>query len=114
MPRHCGFANPLSFCSCEPLVVNYNATGIFNIGNVFSVELSDASQFWSSYYYRNTCWKCLNGNIPCVIPCNAPYGTGYRIRISSTSPFFIGTDNGADITINPSPIVNITLINGNC
>lgn len=106
---------PLSFCSCEPLVVNYNATGIFNIGNVFSVELSDASgNFGAPTIIGTLVGNALNGNIPCVIPCNAPYGTGYRIRISSTSPFFIGTDNGADITINPSPIVNITLTNGNC
>ncbi len=105
---------PLSFCSCDPVSVSYTATGVFNAGNIFLVQLSNAvGNFAGATNIGNINSNALSGTIPCVIPCNTPYGTGYRIRIISNSPFVIGSDNGANITINPSPIVSIALTNGN-
>jgi hypothetical protein len=106
---------PLTFCSCNPVNVSYTATGVYNAGNIFLVQLSNAvGNFAGATNIGNINSNALSGTIPCVIPCNTPYGTGYRIRIISNSPFVIGSDNGANITINPSPIVSIALTNGNC
>jgi hypothetical protein len=106
---------PLTYCSCSPVSVGYTATGTYNIGNAFFVELSNAAgNFAAPVVIGTLVSNALNGNIPCVIPCNTPYGTGYRIRIRSNSPIVIGNNNGNNITINPSPLVSIALTTGNC
>ncbi|MBK7039448.1 MAG: hypothetical protein IPH46_02930 [Bacteroidetes bacterium] len=106
---------PLTYCSCSPVSVGYTATGTYNIGNAFFVELSNAAgNFAAPVVIGTLVSNALNGNIPCVIPCNTPYGTGYRIRIRSNSPIVIGINNGNNITINPSPLVSIALTTGNC
>ncbi|MBK6819888.1 MAG: hypothetical protein IPG85_10005 [Bacteroidetes bacterium] len=75
--------------------------------------LDASGNFGAPTIIRPLVGNALNGNIPCVIPCNAPYGTGCRIRISSTSPFFISTDNGADNTINHDLVI-LPLQTWNC
>lgn len=105
-----------SFCSCDPVTVSYTSSGaVFNPGNIFLVQLSNAAgNFAGATNIGNLPSTATSGSIACTIPCNTPYGTGYRIRVISNSPFIIGSDNGSNITINPSPQVTIALTNGNC
>lgn len=104
-----------TLCACQTLNINYTTNGVFNIGNVYTVQLSnDLGNFAAA-----TNIGVLNGNAPsgtisCVIPCNTPYGTGYRIRIVASSPLYTSPDNGINLTINPSPQVTITQTGANC
>ncbi|MCZ2141517.1 MAG: hypothetical protein LC096_09040, partial [Bacteroidia bacterium] len=105
----------LNYCSCSPISIGYFTNAVLGAGNVFSAQLSD--EFGS--FATPTVIGTLNavtptGTIPCVIPCNTPNGTGYRIRVVSSNPALIGSDNGANITILTTPTVNIQHVTTNC
>ena len=84
-------------CSGQPIEVSYNLNGTFNAGNVFQIQLSDKSGSFSapasigSYTWSGVA-AAQNLTTTCVIPTNITAGTGYRIRIVSTSPAITGTN----------------------
>jgi hypothetical protein len=93
-----------SICAGSSFSLPYTATDIGG-GNTFTVQLSNAAGSFASPVNIGT----LAGNasaavINVTIPSNTIAGTGYRIRITSSSPAFIGSDNGANITINAVPV----------
>lgn len=105
----------LNLCACSQLFISYSATGTYLAGNVFTVQLSDAGGNFVAAVPIGTLPSTNNaGNILCTIPCNTPYGTGYRVRIISSTPVAGGPNNGQNITIKPSPTVNITFSTANC
>lgn len=100
---------PSPVCAGATMQVVYAATGAFNPSglllpaNQFRVQLSDAQGSFSNPVTIGTVTANTSGNITATIPANTPAGSGYRIRVVATSPAFIGTDNGADLTIDPQP-----------
>ena len=98
-----------NYCPDENLNVSYSASGEFNPGNIFKVELSDASgSFVDPVEIGSLASVSLTGVIACTIPASTVNGSGYLIRTVSTNTAFIGTDTGADITISCSKPVSIT------
>lgn len=81
------------------LTVNYSATGIFNAGNIFTAQLSDATGSFSSPVTIGSVTSITSGSISAIIPANTLSGTAYRIRVVGSNPSVIGSDNGANITI---------------
>jgi hypothetical protein len=85
--------------------VDFTTTGTFNLGNIFTAELSDAAGSFSSPTAIGTLTGAsaegLNpsGTIPFTIPLGTVPGSLYRIRVVSDDPLTIGTDNGIDLTI---------------
>ena len=72
-----------------------------NTGNIFSIEMSDATGSFTATGYPkiigmvgSTGATNITGTIPSV-----PYGTGYRLRIRSSSPVML-SDISAPFTIN--------------
>ncbi|HMT36535.1 MAG TPA: hypothetical protein PKC41_11805, partial [Chitinophagaceae bacterium] len=54
---------PLTYCSCSPVSVGYTATGTYNIGNAFFVELSNAAgNFAAPVVIGTLVSNALNGN----------------------------------------------------
>lgn len=105
----------LNYCSCATLNVSYNSTAPILAGNIFTAQLSDPSgNFASPVSIGTLVGNAMAGTIACTIPCNTPNGTGYRIRVVSTNPVLIGSDNGANITINTTPTVVINQVTVNC
>jgi hypothetical protein len=102
---------PLSatLCPGAQVQVPYTRTGVFNAGgllvpnNVFRVQLSDASGSFANPVNIGSVTSTQSGTITATIPANTPPGTGYRVRVISTSPAFTGTDNGFNITIGTTP-----------
>lgn len=104
------FQTQLSWCfgDSTSLQVQFDASGSYNPGNIFTAELSDASgsfaapisigNFTSSASGIQTVFGYAYGAIPA--------GTGYRIRVIASNPATIGTDNGTDIIIYPLPSVS--------
>ena len=77
--------------------VPFTSLGTFGGGNIFTAQLSDPSGGFGSPQNIGT------GNsspISATILANTPTGTGYRIRVISSDPAIISTDNGTDLTIN--------------
>jgi hypothetical protein len=91
-----GLAN---FCRGRSLDVPFTAVGDFDISNVFTAQLSDASGSFASPVdigvFRGTAPGTIQGNIPA----GTALGTGYRVRVVSNHLPFVGTDNGTDLTI---------------
>ncbi len=94
-------------CIGDSLYVRYEATAFFNSNNVYSAELSDAhGSFANPVIIGSTTDTVIEGKIPCMIPANTPKGAGYRIRITTTSPARVTSDNGDNIRITPYPEIS--------
>lgn len=97
-------SNPL--CQGSTISVPYTITGTYNAGNTFTAQLSDALGSFSSTTVIGNVSATTSGSISATIPVNAQQGTGYRIRVVSSDPAIIGSDNGSNIVINELPSVN--------
>jgi hypothetical protein len=104
-------APPLAatLCPGSEFELAYEATGSYNPGgffipsNEFIAQLSDANGDFSDPTFLGQVTATVSGTITVTIPPNTPPGTGYRIRVNSNSPAYIGADNGFDITIDSTP-----------
>ncbi len=94
--------SPDTTCAGTNLYVCFSKTGTFNLGNVFSVELSDSNGSFSSPTVIDTIIDTVGQCRFIDVPDTIPAGDGYRIRIVSSDPIITGLDNGTDIVITPS------------
>ena len=95
------------FCAGEKFNVTYTVSADFDPGNVFTAQISDAMGGFSSPTAIGTLNSATSGSILVTLPKNLTAGFGYRIRVISSLPPVIGSDNGENITINPLPEMNI-------
>lgn len=101
----------LVFCLNESFKLNYTATGNFTANNSFTAKLSDQFGEFKNPTPIGSINSNTSGTINCVIPVNILPGTAYRIRITSTNPSIISSDNGSNLSINtlPQPIISGTI-----
>lgn len=103
----------LTFCPAQVVNVPYYFTGVLNAGNELSIELSDISGSFASPEILGTQSTTNNsGFITSTLPASLPEGTGYRLRVLSSSPVGLSTDNGADIQIATSVQPTVSVIGG--
>ncbi len=95
----------LTYCVGENASVDYIATGAYLPGNIFTAELSDPFGSFAAPTPIGSVAAIVSGSIPCTIPLGALNGSGYRIRVVSTTPPVTGTNNGSNITIHQFPTV---------
>ncbi len=92
-----------TFCQSETLTVTYSLPSCNFVNtpsaNVFSVQLSNALGNFSSPVVIGTLTTISGGAIVCTIPPGTSPGTGYRVRLVSSSPAVISPDNGTNITV---------------
>jgi hypothetical protein len=89
------------FCDSSTISITYTTDTItFNTGNVFTAQLSNGSGSFASPTNIGTVTSTTASTITATIPANTSFGTGYRIRVKSSSPSYSGSDNGSDIIIN--------------
>ena len=86
------------YCIGDTIAVPFTSTGVFNAGNVFTVELSDANGSFALPTVIGSLAATSASSVTAVIP-SVPAGSGYRIRIVASNPVTIGSDNGLDLTI---------------
>lgn len=94
--------SPYLFSASAPdAVVNvpYTTSGTFNSGNVFTAQLSDASGSFSAPVNIGTVTATGSGTVSATIPHTTLAGTGYRVRVVSSNPVVLGSDNGTDLTV---------------
>ncbi|MDB5272832.1 MAG: C-terminal target protein, partial [Chitinophagaceae bacterium] len=90
-----------SVCSYTSAVLNvtYTKTGLFTGGNIFKIELSDATgNFTATPNYIGSLTSTTNGNIAATVPAGTVSGN-YLIRTVSTTPFIKGTTLALTITL---------------
>jgi YVTN family beta-propeller protein len=89
-----------SGCPTSTISVSYTATGSFNEGNVFTVQLSDGSGFFTSPISIGTVTATTSGSIAATIPSNTVAGTSYRVRVVSSDPVVTGTQTSSKLVVN--------------
>ncbi len=94
----------------DTLHVNYTPVNptLYSTGNLFSIELSNASGSFASPTVIGSLTSTVAGQIICTIPTTVAPGTGYRIRIVSTNAASRMPDNGVNIEIKPSSVSKIS------
>jgi hypothetical protein len=100
-----------NICANSNQSVAYTANGTYNASNIFRAQLSDASGSFASPVDIGSVNATTSGSINTTIPTNTPSGTGYKIRVVSSDPVIIGSDNGTDLTINAPVVVTAVASN---
>ena len=80
-----GFYDTL-FCAGDTFSVACTVSDTFGAANIFNVQLSDSSGDFSAATIIGTSTTSLGATIHCSIPGNIPNGSGYRLRITASSP----------------------------
>ena len=80
--------------------VPFTISGTYNAGNVFTVQLSDATGSFASPTVIGSLTQTTAGTIAATIPASILAGTGYRIRVVGDDPATTGTPNSVNLTIN--------------
>ncbi|WP_447951986.1 T9SS type A sorting domain-containing protein [Chryseobacterium koreense] len=83
--------------------VPFTTAGTFDNGNVFTAPLSDSAGSFASPTNIGSLTQTTAGTISGTIPAGTSSGRGYRIRVVSNAPSIVGSDNGANLTINNTP-----------
>lgn len=86
-------------CPNSVVSVPYTISGPYNANNTFTAQLSDAlGSFASPTVIGSVANTNTAGSVSATIPV-VPAGTGYRIRVVSSSPAAIGAANTSDLVI---------------
>jgi hypothetical protein len=75
----------------------------FRSGNVVTVQLSDSNGSFASPFNIGSIASTASGYVDCTLTSAIPFGKRYRMRVMSSSPFYISTDNGINIEIRTGP-----------
>jgi hypothetical protein len=91
------------FCAGDTLRLKYYTTNTFNTGNTLSVQLSNSTGSFAipTTIGSKAATYSTNDSITCVLPKTLAGGTGYRVRIVSSSPVMTSFDNQVNIRIKP-------------
>lgn len=92
-----------NLCSGTSFRMAFHTTGSYTFGNIFKVQLSDATGSFNAPIEIGSITDTTDRIITCVLPKVLPYGTEYRIRVVSTTPTVTGIANAFPITIKPAP-----------
>ncbi|GAA4323363.1 hypothetical protein GCM10023184_10140 [Flaviaesturariibacter amylovorans] len=108
-----GSLSGTTFCAGATLSIPFTASGM-NAGNTYTAQLSNsAGSFAAPTAIGAISSNATSGTISATLPSNIS-GTGYRIRLTSSSPSTTSTDNGSNLTINPSPSASSVVTNVAC
>ncbi|WP_165917393.1 delta-60 repeat domain-containing protein [Flaviaesturariibacter aridisoli] len=101
-----------TYCAGTTVVVPFVAGAGFSSGNVFTVQLSNASGSFAAPVTIGTQSGTGSGSINATLPGGLAAGSGYRVRIISSAPAGTGADNGVNLTINAQPAPPVITQNG--
>ncbi len=85
------------FCPGTALLVGFTATGNYGPGNQFTVEISDAYGSFAVPTVIGNLVSTTSGSALCVMP--STLGSGFRLRVISSSPASIGDVSAEELTI---------------
>jgi gliding motility-associated-like protein len=95
-----GGFDAITFCPGQTFEAPYLFAGVLNTGNIISIEMSDINgSFADSVLLGQQSTINNQGFVTASLPFDLQEGTGYRIRVRSSSPFQVSADNGADLQI---------------
>jgi hypothetical protein len=98
---------PTTYCPDENFNLNYTTTVSYTTGNIFYAELSDATGSFSSPAIIGSVTSTTSGTIPCSMTTSP--GTGYKIRVRSTTPVIVSDAVSITVNNNTPPSVSIAV-----
>ena len=87
------------YCVGNAITVDYTIEGVFESSNEFELQLSDQNGSFALATTLSSIFSTTSGNIQATLPATLISGGFYKVRVVSTIPTVIGTDNGHFITI---------------
>ena len=102
---------PTSFCAGSTVSVPFTINSAATSGNVFTAQLSNSAGSFAAPVNIGTMTSTTAGTIAAIIPAGTTAGTGYRIRVISSSPVITGTSNVSNITVSAG-LAAAGIING--
>lgn len=99
---HTSNVSPTAYCPGDSIMVPYTINGNFNVGNVFTAQLSNSAGSFSAAVNIGTLTSTSAGTIHGMIPNNATPGIHYRLRVYSSNPLDTGTISIDSITVKPT------------
>lgn len=101
------------WCAGASVEIIYTTTGLYNAGNSFTIELSDANGSFANPTNIGMMPTTLGGQIYTTIPPNTPPGTDYALRVVSSSPMAMSEDPvgvyvGLDVITSVEPSISFT------
>ncbi len=99
------------FCAGDSISIPYYVNYNFRSGNIFKVQLSNASGSFASPVTLANITGTTSGIAKTVIPANTPAGAGYRLRVTASNPVDTSADNGFDITVRNNPAAFSAAVN---
>lgn len=97
-----------TYCPGLTTTLPYTIIGTFNGGNIFTAQLSDANGSFTNPVDLGTFASTTSGAITITIPVGTPTGTGYIIRIISSSPAYSSYDYCFRVSINANLPVTLS------
>ena len=97
----------------DSVQVTFNSTGVFNGGNIYSLELSDASgSFSTPLVIGNITSNQNTGTINAFIPIGTA-SANYQLRVKSSNPAITGLDT-THLMVHPGMILSVSILQPNC
>lgn len=84
-------------CKTVPFNLSYKIQGVYNSGNVFTAQLSNSSGSFASPTILGSNASTAAGFVTCTVPSGVALGSGYKMRIVSSSPVKISEE--ADVSV---------------
>ncbi|MBD2721612.1 T9SS type A sorting domain-containing protein [Hymenobacter armeniacus] len=107
-----GAVSATAFCSSTLIQVPFSTNvASYGAGNVFNFQLSDANGVFtagSRLYGTLISQNASGGILRDSVAFRTPAGSGYRVRVVASNPSIIGTDNGTNLTVYPTPAATAT------
>jgi uncharacterized repeat protein (TIGR03803 family) len=89
-----------SVCAGSVIEIPFTLTGYPNTGNVVTAQLSDLSGNFASPVNIGSLATGTSDTIIAEIPISTPAGSGYKIRVVSSSPYSVGSESPTSVTVN--------------
>jgi hypothetical protein len=104
-----------TLCGQDTFDVDYTVlnNGVFGTGNVFTMQLSDATGSFTNPVAIGSVTATTSGTINCILPAGLPYSSNYRVRIASSVPVLTSSEAAPTITIgHPTTAAQVTVTPG--
>lgn len=92
---------PANFCAGAKVAVPFTSTGVFTPGNKFTVQLSNSLGQFTNPINLDTIEAFTPQSIDVTLPFSLPLGNGYKFRLLSTNPQYVGLPPDKPMIISP-------------
>ena len=96
------------FCAGASVSVPFTATGTYAAGNVFTAQLSGVNGSFASFTNIGSVAGTTSGTISATIPTTTAAGADYHIRVVSSSPAVIGSENNSHLAVSARPTASLS------